>query len=61
MMIKPRKATSRIALLLLVVLPLASCASTSPYHQGEKHMEAENFDQAVLSFSKALAAKPSRR
>jgi len=58
-MIKPRKSTSRIALLLLVVLPLASCASTSPYHQGEKHMEAENFDQAVLSFSKALAQKPS--
>jgi len=58
-MIKPRKATSRIALLLLAVLPLASCASTSPYRQGEKYMEAENFDQAVLAFSKALAQKPS--
>ncbi len=58
-MIKPRKAISRIALLILVVVPLAACASTSPYHQGEKYMEAENFDQAVLSFSKALAQQPS--
>ena len=57
-MIKPRQAISRIAILLLVLVPLAACASTSPYHEGEKFMEAENFDQAVLAFSKALAQKP---
>jgi len=59
-MIKPYHAARLLALLLpaVVLLLLAGCASTTPYHQGEKFMEAENYDQAVLSFSKALAEKP---
>ena len=57
-MIKLGSAMPRIALLLLVLLPLAGCASTAPYRQGQKYMDAENYDQAVLSFSKALSQKP---
>jgi general secretion pathway protein D len=58
LMIKPRRAFSRVALSLLILLPLAACTSSTPYHQGEQSMKTENFDQAVLSFSKALAQKP---
>jgi general secretion pathway protein D len=54
---KPVQAVSRLAVLLLVLAPLA-CAGTSPYRIGEKYMQAENFDQAVLAFSKALSQKP---
>ncbi len=57
-MIKLGSARPRIALLLLVLLPLAGCASTAPYRQGQKYMDAENYDQAVLAFSKALSQKP---
>ena len=56
-MSKPVQALSRLALLLLILASLA-CAGTSPYRIGEKHMRAENFDQAVLAFSKALSQKP---
>jgi len=57
-MIKPMQATPRIALLLLVLFPLVGCAGITPYRQGERFMEGEHFDQAVLAFSKALAEKP---
>jgi general secretion pathway protein D len=57
-MIKPSSATPRVILVLMILLALAGCASTSPYRQGQKYMDAENYDQAVLSFSKALSQKP---
>ena len=57
-MIKLGSAMPRMALLLLVLLLLAGCASSAPYRQGQKYMDAENYDQAVLSFSKALSVKP---
>ena len=40
------------------LLLLWSCASTSAFHQGEKSYKAQNYDQAVVNFSKALASKP---
>jgi general secretion pathway protein D len=39
-------------------LALAACATASAYRQGQKEMKALNYDKAVVSFSKALAAKP---
>jgi general secretion pathway protein D len=45
-------------LALALGLALAGCATGQAYRAGEKAMEAQNFDQAVVSFSKALAAKP---
>ncbi len=48
------------ALLCLALLGLqAGCAtSSSAYRQGEKDLKAQNFDQAVVSYSKALAGEP---
>ena len=47
------------ALALGLAVALLGCATGGQaYHEGEKAMEAQNFDQAVVSFSKALAAKP---
>jgi general secretion pathway protein D len=40
------------------LLLLWSCASSSAFHQGEKSFKSQNYDQAVTSFSKALASKP---
>lgn len=47
------------ALALGVAVVLLGCATGGQaYHEGEKAMDAQNFDQAVVSFSKALASKP---
>jgi general secretion pathway protein D len=40
------------------LLLLWSCASTSSFRQGEKSFKSQNYDQAVVNFSKALASKP---
>ncbi|HEV8335262.1 MAG TPA: cohesin domain-containing protein [Candidatus Polarisedimenticolia bacterium] len=45
-------------LLLLTLLLTAACASSKAFHEGEKLAEAENWDQAVLAFSKALSQSP---
>src|SRR5262245_5541477 len=37
---------------------LLGCITSQAYREGEKAMKAQNYDQAVVSFSKALAAKP---
>jgi general secretion pathway protein D len=46
------------ACLLLTLFLTAACASTGAFHEGERFAEAENWDQAVLSFSKAVAQDP---
>jgi general secretion pathway protein D len=59
-----RKPASRSEVLrgaiaaLALVSVLAGCVTGQAYREGEKAMKAQNFDQAVVSFSKALAAKP---
>lgn len=40
------------------LLLLWSCASGGAFRQGEKSYKAQNYDQAVVNFSKALASKP---
>ena len=49
---------ARVLAAALLVLWLGACATTTAYRQGEKEMKANNFDKAVVSFSKALSAKP---
>ncbi len=44
--------------LLLLLLLSAACASSAAFHEGEKFAAAENWDQAVLAFSKAVAQDP---
>ncbi len=47
-----------LAAALAMSMLLASCATSRPYNQGQKEMEAENYDRAVLNFSRALSSKP---
>jgi general secretion pathway protein D len=44
--------------LAVLMLAQASCSTTRLYHQGQKQLDAGNYDRAVLMFSKALADKP---
>src|SRR5713101_3299897 len=44
--------------LLLLLLALAACAAGSAYRTGDKEAAADNWDQAVLAYSKALAQDP---
>jgi len=53
-----RMKGAALALALGLGLASAGCATGQAYREGEKAMQAQNFDQAVVSFSKALAAKP---
>jgi general secretion pathway protein D len=44
--------------LLLSLLLTAACVSSASFHEGERYAASENWDQAVLSFSKAVAEEP---
>jgi general secretion pathway protein D len=54
-----RRRPTAIAALLLLTLN-AACVSSRAYRLGEKEMKAENYDRAVLMFSRAVSAKPAR-
>ena len=47
-------SAAALALLLLQ----GACATSSAYRNGQQEMQAENYDRAVLNFSRALSAKP---
>lgn len=47
-----------VLILGLALLGLGGCGATSHHSRGEKFAAAENWDQAVLAFSKALAEDP---
>jgi general secretion pathway protein D len=54
-----RVRCAALALVLAGGLGLAGCATgREAYREGEKAMKSQNYDQAVVSYSKALAAKP---
>jgi general secretion pathway protein D len=47
-----------LTVLLLVVTLLAGCAAQKSYQSAEREMNRENWDKAVLGYSKALALDP---
>ena len=44
--------------LLLSLLALAACVAGTAYRRGEREFAAQNWDQAVLAYSKALSQRP---
>ncbi|MEW5805801.1 MAG: secretin N-terminal domain-containing protein [Acidobacteriota bacterium] len=52
------KQIFKFATLLLVVLFLASCAAQNAYRKAEKNAKREDWDKAVIGYSKALAMDP---
>jgi general secretion pathway protein D len=48
----------RIVSLLVVLAVLTGCAASKSYQQAGREMRRENYDQAVLLYSKALAKDP---
>jgi len=52
-----RKAGLLAGVSLLLIL-VAACASSGAFHEGERYAAADNWDKAVLAFSKAVAQNP---
>jgi general secretion pathway protein D len=52
------KRTFQGMVLVLVLVTLAGCAAQKAYRSAEREMRRENWDKAVLGYSKALALKP---
>jgi general secretion pathway protein D len=55
-----KRAIGRLGALVLLVALVAGCAARQAYDHGELEMKRQNFDQAVLSYSKAVALKPGQ-
>ncbi|OLD64415.1 MAG: hypothetical protein AUI47_06075 [Acidobacteria bacterium 13_1_40CM_2_68_5] len=55
----PRARNAGIAAALAAALALGACATGHLYSAGQKEMAAENFDRAVLLFSKAVSSDPT--
>jgi len=49
----------RRALLIAVLLPSLACATSSAFRAGEKAEQIQDYDRAVLEYSKALTQKPN--
>ena len=51
------------AAILALAVPwiVASCITARAYRVGEREMSQENYDRAVLMFSRALSGKPARQ
>jgi general secretion pathway protein D len=54
-------ATKRLSLLLLLTLALAGCATTAALRAGERAELAQQYDRAVIEYSRALQANPDNR
>jgi general secretion pathway protein D len=52
------KRTFQGVVLVLVLVTLVGCAAQKAYRAAEREMRRENWDKAVLGYSKALALKP---
>ena len=48
-----------VALLVAIAL-LTGCAAQKAFTRGEREMRREEYDQAVLAYSKAVALKPGK-
>jgi general secretion pathway protein D len=55
------QATKRLSLLLLVILALAGCATTSALRDGQRAELAQQYDRAVIEYSRALQMNPDNR
>ena len=53
-----RRRRELAALGLALLIAQGGCATSRSYRVGEKEMRAENYDRAVLNFSRALSGKP---
>jgi general secretion pathway protein D len=53
-----RREGAACAAALLAAIVLGGCATSRAYRQGEKEMAAQNYDRAVLLFSKVVSATP---
>src|SRR3954453_21221406 len=45
----------------LAALLLAGCATNTPYHAGQRAETAQDYDRAVVEYTKAVRAKPTDR
>jgi general secretion pathway protein D len=43
---------------VVLAMALAGCAAQKAYHRAERAMERQNYDEAVLNYSKAVALSP---
>jgi len=50
----------KLGLLLVMLALLTGCAAQKAYRKADREMKRENYDQAVLNYSKALAADPGK-
>ena len=55
--LKMQRLVKGAGLLLLLVL-ITGCAANKAYQQAEREMRRENWDKAVLGYSKAIAKDP---
>ncbi|HUD71945.1 MAG TPA: secretin N-terminal domain-containing protein, partial [Dongiaceae bacterium] len=53
-----RPRAGRSALALLLALQATGCVTQQAYREGERAMKSQNYDTAVVNFSRALAEKP---
>lgn len=53
-----KKLLLKIVVLILLIVFLSSCASSNAYRKAEKSAEMEDWDRAVIGYSKALALDP---
>src|SRR5262245_40789361 len=53
-----QRKTWRGALALLLALQASGCVTQQAYREGERAMKSQNYDTAVVNFSRALAEKP---
>ena len=54
-------ATSRLFLLLAACVAIASCASSSAMRAGQRSDQLQDYDQAIVEYTKALRADPNNR
>jgi general secretion pathway protein D len=54
-------ATKRLSLLLVLILALAGCATTAALRAGERAELAQQYDRAVIEYSRALQENPDNR
>lgn len=55
------RASSRLAPLLLLPLLIAGCATTAAVRAGERAELAQDYDRAVIAYTRALQADPDNR
>jgi general secretion pathway protein D len=54
-------ANRRLPLILLAILTLAGCATTSALRSGENAEAAQDYDRAIVEYTRALQANPDDR